>query len=241
MTDDQENKLSMALAVQTVVNNNNSVWSGLPAFVTAFGDLETVIGDVQSIRVNQEKDTKGVTKDKGSVEADLIEKTLEVRAAVSAYATDNNDNTLKEKVNYSPSALKQARDTILRDICQLIHDESNTVISGLADYGVVAADLTELQTLIDAYNDVVAAPREAITSRSTATRELKNLIGQMDVILKDRLDMLMETFKKDHPKFHTQYTNARIIVNLGGRSTGEEPEEPQEPQVPPEPETPPTQ
>jgi len=238
MTDGQENKLSMALAVQTVVNNNNSVWNGLPAYVTAFGDLETVIGNIQSIRVNQEKDTKGVTKDKGSVEGDLIEKALEVKAAVSAYATDNNNNTLKEKVNYSPSALKQARDTILRDICQLIHDETNAVISGLADYGIVAADLTELQTLIDAYNDVIAAPREAITNRSTATRELKNLIGQMDVILNDRMDMLMETFKKDHPKFHTQYTNARIIVNLGGRSTGEQPDEPQ---VPPEPEIPPTQ
>lgn len=45
----QENKRSMYIAVQKVRNKNNSVWSGLPAFVTAFGEFETTIAyiDIQ--------------------------------------------------------------------------------------------------------------------------------------------------------------------------------------------------
>ena len=226
MTDEQENKLSMGLAVQKVVNQNNGIWSGLPAFVTAFSDYEAIITDIQNNRVVQEMDTKGVTLDKGSAEAVLIEKTLVVSTGVYAYAVAVNNNTLKAKVNYSPSALRRSRDTILRDICQLIHDEANAVILDLADYGILPADLTDLQNKIGAYNNAIAAPREAITDRSRATEELKEFFKLMDVVLNDRVDKLMEQFKKDNPKFHRQYFNARIIVDLGVRH-GEESEEPQ--------------
>ena len=205
MTDDQENKLSMGLAVQKVVNQNNGIWSGLPAFVTAFSDYEAIIADIQNNRVVQEKDTKGVTLDKGSAEEALIEKTLVVSTGTYAYAVATNNNTLKEKVNYSPSDLRRSRDTILRDICQLIHDEANAVIGDLADYGILPADLTDLQNKINAYNNAIAAPREAITDRSRATEELKEHFKRMDVVLNDRMDKIMEQFKKDNPKFHRQY------------------------------------
>ena len=44
----------------------------------------------------------------------------------------------------------------------------------------------------------------------------------MDVVLKDRLDKLMEQFKKDQSKFYRQYFNARIIVDLGVRNEREQ-------------------
>jgi len=230
MTDEQENKLSMGLAVQKVVNQNNGIWSGLPAFVTAFGDYETIIQDIQSNRVVQEMDTRGVTLDKAGAEAVLIEKTLVVSTGTYAYAVATNNNTLKEKVNYSPSDLRRSRDTILRDICQLIHDEANAVIGDLADYGILPADLTDLQNKIDAYNNAIAAPREAITDRSRATEELKEFFKLMDVVLNDRIDKIMEQFKKDNPKFHRQYFNARIIIDLGRGGGDDEGGEPQEPE-----------
>jgi len=228
MTDAQENKLSMGLVVQRVVNDNNSIWSGLPAFVRAFSDFEGIITDINDNRVLQEKDTKGVTLDKQDAEDVLIEKTVEVSSGVYAYAVEINDNTLKEMVNYSPSFLSNVRDTILRDICQLIHDEANVVIGNLADYSILPADLTDLQNKINDYNDAIPEPREAITDRSTATKELKILFEKFDVVLNDRMDKLMNMFKKDHPKFHRQYNNARIIVDLGIRHR-----EPEKPKVPP--------
>ncbi len=230
MTDNQENKLSMGLAVQTVVNNNNSIWSGLPAFVTAFGDYETVIQEIQNNRVVQEADTSGVTLDKHSAEAALIEKTLAVSSGTYAYATAVNNNTLRKKIAFSPSSLSRSRDTVLRDICQLVHSEVNAVIANLADYGILPADLTDLQNKIDAYNSVIAEPREAITDKSTATQELVLLFKKFDGIINDMLDKLMVNFKSSDPNFHRQYTNARIIVDLGVRHEGE-PEETED--VPP--------
>ena len=228
MTDAQENKLSMGLVVQRVVNDNNSIWSGLPAFVRAFSDFEGIITDIHTNRVLQEKDTKGVTLDKQDAEDVLIEKTVEVSSGVYAYAVEINDNTLKENVNYSPSFLSNVRDTILRDICQLIHDEANAVISNLADFSILPADLTDLQNKINDYNDAIPEPREAITDRSLATSELKILFERFDIVLNDRMDKLVNMFKKDYPKFHRQYDNARIIVDLGIRHR-----EPEKPKIPP--------
>lgn len=73
----------------------------------------------------------------------MIQITLEVAATVYTYASKIGDNELREKVNYSPSDLRNSRDTILKDICQTIHDEANAVISNLANYGKTPADLTQ--------------------------------------------------------------------------------------------------
>ena len=45
-----------------------------------------------------------------------------------------------------------------------------------------------------------------------------------------RMDPLMQGFANTDPEFHRQYTDARIIVDLGGTGDGEE-----EPPVPPVP------
>jgi len=48
MTGKQENRYSMCLVVQEVCNTNNAVWSGVPAFVTAFGEFETGISNIHT-------------------------------------------------------------------------------------------------------------------------------------------------------------------------------------------------
>ena len=220
MNNYQENKLSMYFAVQKVCADNNSVWNGLPAFVSAFTAFEDVIQGIQDQRVIQEMDTKGVTLDKGSAEEELIEVALKVATAVHAYATEINDNTLREKINYAPSDFTKARDTILIDICQLIHDEANGVVGNLSDYGVTAAELTSLLGKIADYEAIVAGPRNAITDRSTATSELEKLFLSGDDVLTNKLDKLLNQFTQSDPEFSTQYTSSRKIVDMGGAATG---------------------
>ena len=216
----QENKLSMYFAVQKVCTDNNGVWTGLPAFVNAFGEFEAVIQGIQDTRVVQERDIKGVTQDKGSAADELIEQAFKVSTAVHAYATEVNNNTLREKINYSLSDLKIARDTLLIDLCQLIHDEATVVVADLTDYGIKAADLADLLSKLSDYELLVAGPRNAITDRSTATVELDILLKQGDDILKNKMDKLLVQFAVSDPEFLTQYTSMRKLVGMGGSGTG---------------------
>ena len=217
MNDRQENKLSMYLAVQKVCNQNNSVWSGLGAFVTAFGDYEGIIQKIRDARLIQEGQTVGISENKQKDEDEMIDKTIEIGSAVFAYASDISNNELREKIDYSPSSLRRARDTILKDRCQLVHDEANNVIANLSDYGIAAADLTDLQNAIDNYVDIIAKPRTAIGTRATATTQIVDLLKLGDNVLNDRMDRLVEQYKKDEQKFYRGYRNARIIVDLGKR------------------------
>ena len=106
MTDKQENKRSMYIAVQKACNANNSVWSGLPAFVTAFGKYETAIAGIDTQRQIQEGKTTGITENKQKEEDEMIQATVEIAAAVFSYASKIGDNELKQKVNYTPSFLR---------------------------------------------------------------------------------------------------------------------------------------
>ncbi len=234
MTDPQENKLSMYISVQTVVKKHNTVWSGLPAYVTAFGEFEGVIQSIQDTRLVQEGDISGVPKDKAQAKEAAIQKAIEVASAVYAYAAKNNNNTLKGKVNYSVSELRKSRDTVLIDRLQVIHNEANNIVGSLGDYGIDAADLTALQGLIDAYENLVEEPRGAITNRSEATAALPGLFDQGDGLLNEQLDKLMEQFKQNNPKFYVRYFNTRLIIDLGVRHGGGT-------EVPPQPEPPPIQ
>ncbi len=217
MTDKQDNKRSMYIAVQRVCNSNNSIWSGLPAFVRVFGDFETTVANIDAQSQVQEGKTTGITENKQKEEDEMIQITLEIAAAVYAYASLNGDNELRDKVSYSPTHLRRSRDNILKDICQVIHDEANKVITNLTDYGKTPADLTQMQKEIDDYAAILAKPRTAIGTRATATTHLVELFTQGDDILKSRLDKLMLSYQNTEPVFYQTYQNVRNIVDLGAR------------------------
>ncbi len=217
MTDSQDNKRSMYIAVQRVCNSNNSIWKGLPAFVRTFGDFETTVANIDSQSQVQEGKTTGITENKQKEEDEMIQITLEIATTVSAYASINSNNELRDKVSYSPSHLRGSRDNILKDICQLIHDEADKVIANLTDYGKTPADLTQMQKEIDDYAAILAKPRTAIGTRATATTQLVELFTQGDDILKSQLDKLMVSYQNSEPVFYQTYQNVRNIVDLGAR------------------------
>ena len=221
MTDGQDNKRSMYIAVQRVCNSNNSIWSGLPAFVSAFGDFESAIAGIDTQRQIQEGRTTGITENKQKEEDEMIQITLEIAAAVYAYASKIGDNELRDKISYSPSYLRGSRDNTLKDICHVIHDEAAKVIANLADYGKTPADLTQLQKEIDDYAAILAKPRTAIGTRATATTQLVELFQQSDGLLKNQLDKLMISYQNGESVFYQTYRNARNIVDLGARRQAE--------------------
>lgn len=237
MTDRQENKFSMYLATQSVCDTHNSVWAGTPAFVTAKAAFDDVIDGISKARQKQEKETKGVTEDKGQAKEAAIVKAVSVAAATFAYASVTNNNTLKQLVNYSPTELRQSRDTILSDRLRVILNAANDHAAALVDYGIQSTDLTELDTLVTAYEDILGAPRTAIGERSTARQELEALFDTGDGILKEQLDKLMEIYRPTALAFYNQYKSARVIIDLGrgGGSSDTDPETP-DPSLPAEPE-----
>lgn len=209
----------MYLAVQKVCSANSGIWNGLPSFDDAFSDFETNLSSLQSALEAQESNITGFTREKESLEEVLVDKAIAVARSVYAYAEKENNKPLREKVNYSPSDLKNTRDSVRIQISQVIHDEADKVIGDLEDYGIDVNGLKKLQKAIDDYKTALAAPRNATTEKKKATVLANRLFGVADGILKGRLDKLIENFKKSNLDFYKQYFNARLIIGLGSRNT----------------------
>ena len=228
MTDRQENKLSMYLATNAVLGANNTTWAGVPAFVISQGLFNDKISAISKARQIQETETTGVTEDKAQAREAAVVKATVVAAGVFAYASFEDNNTLKEQVNYSPSELRRSRDTILADRLRLIFNTANDNAAAILDYGISAADLIELDDLTTAYEELLQSPRQAIGERSTAKQELEQLFTDGDKILKEQIDKLMELYRTTEVTFYNKYKSARVIIDLG-KGGGSDPEEPTPP------------
>lgn len=214
-----EDKLSMALAVEQVMTNNNSLWSSIAAMVTAVTSLSTKIASIKGIRNVQEQDVRGVAVDKESKKTDAINAALPVIGGLKAYATATLNNTLLKKINYTESELDKCRDTICADRLKIVRDEANINIAALTPYNVTAAKVTALSTAIAAYEVMIPKPRVALNIRKNATDGIDLLMSDLDAPLKV-IDGLMSTLQPTQSTFFETFSNARIIVDSSSGGSG---------------------
>lgn len=218
-----ENKMTMFYAVLATCAKYTADWTGLLSFKNAHDEFEGNLKSLENASQTQETNMKGAALDKRFKRDAMTNKTIVLAQAMFAYAEDQGDVVLREKVNYSESDLAKKRDAVVAQLSQGIRDLANALVASLADYGVVAADVTALQTAIDAYVAVVTAPRNATTVRKGATAEINALVKDSMKILNNRMDKLMPEFETSAPLFFQEYFDARIIVDASG--TGSKAEE----------------
>ena len=213
----QEARLSSAYAIRQVLDQNSATWNTIPALVAAKNELDANIKSIEDALSLQLRDITGHTEAKAVAKEEMIGQTVLVAGGVMAWAVSTGNEGLAEEMNIFPSELNKYRDSEVAQRCQHVADSANTNIASLGDYGVMAADVTELQSRIDAYLVLVQQPRNVITARKGATSEIGLLVRDTQKMLSRRMDMLMRRFVASAPEFYRQYTNARIIIDRGGR------------------------
>ena len=87
MNDAQSNKLKMFQAVQTVMDENASIWQDLTIVADVANKVKSIIVDILNIRQVQERDTTGITVNKTVIRDNLVQATLKVIRALVAFAT----------------------------------------------------------------------------------------------------------------------------------------------------------
>jgi len=210
----------MGLALKKVCDASPTVWNMKPAFVSAFDAFDLKLTRIGELVEVQQTPTTGVRKDKLQALELMVERTLTVAGAVFAYASTIGNQTLRDAMDVTETELKQGRDSIVVERCRVVHTLASPLVLLLAPYGVVQADLDDLDAAIVAFGGMIAAPRVAITTRKGATAELKTVLSEMDALLTDKMDKLMLQFKPVAPQFYADYFNARILVGNGGSVSG---------------------
>lgn len=215
MTNNQENKLSMFETVLELFNNNPAIVALILAFANAATTFTNKIGLLQQQVALQTAIITGVAKAKRTRKTTLIDQMLVVIGALRAYAKETNDDELFNFVNYKRYKLNKQADTVLAQLAINIKDKANSLIASLSDYGITPALMGTFNLAISDYALFVPKPRSARVNKKTVTKNIKDIIKEIDGILLDELDALAIQFKTTQADFYNDYLSARMVIDLG--------------------------
>ena len=225
----QQTHTKMFVAVLGVLDTFKTLWQAVTAFATARNDLAAAIADIRAEELKQSGPTTGVTENKRLARQALCSAAAVVGGAVAAWADQQNNHELFNTVDFSaPDLLHQTEADCLTH-CTAIFNAGTANLAALTAAGTLAAaDLTDLNAKIGAFNTLLTQPRQAKAGTKAATDLLPDKIDAGDRICERQLDRLMERYKDSNADFYGAYQVARIIVDAGGGSA-----------TPPTPPTPP--
>ncbi|MDX2305284.1 MAG: hypothetical protein NW226_20915 [Microscillaceae bacterium] len=222
MTTNQENKFTMYQAVIRYLSTHETMLNALPHFTESFAQFKELVGRVEENKKNQETQITGITKQKNEWREDLIDLASEVAGKVKVYATFFKNAVLKQEIAYSESTLRKTAHNVLKDRAQIIHDKAKENLAQLAEYRVTQELLDKLAEAIQKFSEAMPSTRVSQIGKKGTTLNLRKTFAEIDVLLKERLDGLMQMLRKEEAQFYTGYTNARIIIDLRARGKNKE-------------------
>ena len=210
----QEAYEKMSLASVAFVLANPTITATLTGFTTYFPVVQATHTQIMAAKILQEADRKGDTTTKNQLRATLVAQAMDVNRRVVAFATNTNNNSLLELVNYTETQLKKCSDQKLVASCQVIRDNANTNVTALATYGVTPAILTTLQTTITNFSNAIPKGRVLTTDSSEATQTLVTLFKTLTANWA-KIDTLVEMVKVSQPSFYDEYQRVRKVIEVG--------------------------
>lgn len=209
----------MAVATLQVVKSNNNLVAAVPAFVTAVTELGNSVSDVNGLVMVQKKYSTGVAKDKEQAEKAAIDRAIELESAARSYAMKVHNNTMLNSLQHKDWGLERMRDMDTLAELKVILEILKNNLAALEDYGVTQQDIEDLTADIVLYDALIQSPREAISARAAASKQLPIALATMKAILEE-LDGHVARMKSKQPMFYNAFGTARVIVDNFGKGSG---------------------
>jgi len=213
----RSNEIQMMKVVRAILLKFATIVAGIPALAllaAAFGDL---LDEIDATTLKTEAIKIGMRKNKKNNKLALGIIGSKVANALFAYGVAIGDLELSYEANYPLYKLKRMKDIKLVSVCRDILLLGQTNKTELADYGILPADLTNLDAAITVFDAIITASQEEID-------EHKNLLEQVDVLvveglslLKMKMDKVVRVAADANPEFAQLYFKARAIDDFVGK------------------------
>lgn len=215
----------MLQSVDNFLSKNTNLYQHLHALVQAQTDLHAINEDIFALNQQQAVDTTVETKLKGSQKKELIQLITKISVGLLAHAAATNDTKLKLSASVSEWDLKNMRENDLVIKAKAIYDLALPLAESLAIWGVTKADIDLLAIDYAGFKQKTPDNRNLRAQSTLATTTLKEKIEQGRILLKEKVDPMMQTFKSINPTFYAEYSVARTVVErAAGHSKSDEAE-----------------
>jgi hypothetical protein len=230
MKNEFANRQNMHLTVLALLANpaHHPVWKDKNP--VRFTVLATALG----LKVNaltglisgQQTDTTGHAADKDREEQELEDCAHEIGEALAGWFEDQGRNAAAAAIDFSLSTWQGLRDVELIAKAKLLHEKLTGALdadaAALVEYGLDAADATQLAKETDDFEKLVATPAAAISSKKALTQALRPSFSEVSALLR-KMDRLVLRFRKTESgaQFAAAWKAARIVRDLGESAPAE--------------------
>jgi hypothetical protein len=209
----QINQHRMSITTHTCMVDHTSDYTTDVPLNSAVSQMALLNGEIEATAQIQDSPNTGITLDKKNKMDAMATAALPLVGCIQAYATDENNQELYEKVNYTYSSFTHGNDIDKYDRAMMVHAKGTEYLTEMAEYGVTQDMLDALNTAAAAFHAIFTKPQTAIDARKAATEKLEELFAQLNKLLKNKMDKLMMKYQVTNPDFYNDYVNAREIVD----------------------------
>lgn len=216
MNTKQTNQVTMLKTVDSVLDDHNSVWTGMAQMQTAVTGYKAKLISID--RTAQLQETPSGAGDEKEDAREALEDDLFLMCeALAVLAHTTNDLELLALAAVRRSDLDKFDDEELSNRAATVLTEGNARKTALAGLNVTQANLDELTQALQRFNTTKTNPREATAARKAQTGSLASLIREAIAILRNQIDRMMNLFSRTNPDFVAEYRAARVIIDRGVR------------------------
>ena len=190
--------------------------TAVPGLKQASDALGVILSSLE-VQAQHQKALSGASLEKAAALQGLGDLAHEIANAVRACAVATGNQDLAGQVAFSRADWARGAEKVIIGRAQNLHVTASSVVASLAEYGVTPTKLADLQSRTDAFREVHPAPRQNVAASSAATKEIKALLQEATVLLKERIDRLMVQFKTTAPEFYNAFHTARVVVGPSTR------------------------
>jgi hypothetical protein len=212
------NRLTAAKTTVDFCEKTSSATSSIPNFAPKVGFIKSEIAVIEGFIQLSDQPTKGVRLDVEGIRANMIEKTLPLGNAVTAYAAclEPMDHDLMAQAKLTKTFLEDTSKERCGNECKRVVDLAGVNAANILPMGISGTDIADAQSTVSLFMNVINDPRAAIITRAGAGEQaMQRLTKLMNVYLDLQLDSMANTLRFRNPAWWREYHMNRHIIQLG--------------------------
>nr|WP_321356083.1 hypothetical protein [uncultured Draconibacterium sp.] len=196
------------------LDTRSTLWNSIAKIGEVKNKLTQLSLAIDTSAMQQEQSKVTLGKVKAELKRTIADKADVLNDVVEVFALMNGNEKLAEKMADSASDLYRMKyDDMQRRVKVIIDSATEHQEELIAEYGLTAEQVTDLQNDYDRLNELSGQPREYQISSAVATQTLEELFTEVNNLLENQLDNLMKVFKRRDAAFYMGYEKARMVVN----------------------------
>ncbi len=211
MNNQIENRISMYLKVETMLNNHTADTSSIAIIAVEKTNFSNKLAQLLSKASIASLDITGNTVDKQDKRDSLTKTTLIVGRALTLHSNLTNNKLLNEKFDLTISSIEKMRDSEFYIYALSVKDAATPIITSLVPFSITSALMTQFNNELTAFYSVIQKPKDQISEQSIIREEMENILNDIEKLLTNKLDIALSLFQFSNPSLYSLYINARSV------------------------------